>query len=206
MHPDHRRKIRVAVRLGVEVKFGRDQVACFARLHARCFEGSGIRVGGDAYYQELYDVLASANHVHCAVVYHRGVPMGGAFVPYTRYAGYYLAGGSAAEVEPSGAIKLLHWEIIKRLRAEGVAKYDFLGARLSSVQGTKLEFIQRFKARFGCELQRGYLWKLDVRRGHAMAWDAMHRANAWLKGRPPAPPDIIDQERAKANANGSLIA
>jgi hypothetical protein len=68
---------------------------------------------------------------------------------------------------------------------------------LSDVRGTKLEFIQRFKARFGCELQQGWLWKADVHPARCRAWDAMHRVNAWLKGRPPAPADIIDQERAK---------
>ncbi len=203
MHHDHRRKIRGAVRQGAEVRFGRDQLPAFAKLHARAFEGSAIRSGNEVYFQDLYDRLAQSDHVLCAVVCFGGTPMGGAFVPFTRHAGYYLSGGSAAEVEPSGAIKLLHWEIIRRLRTLGVEKYDFLGARLSDVQGTKLEFIQRFKSRFGCELQQGYLWKMDLRPAACQGWDVMHWVNARLKGRPLALPDIIDQEQAKARPAAS---
>ena len=136
-----------------------------------------------------------------AVVYHNDIPLGGVLVPLTTHSGHYWLGGSGSDVFPPGAVRLLHWEIIRELKRRGVACYDFVGARLSSVEGTKLEFIQRFKSRFGSELVRGLLWKIDVNPARCRRYDMVVslRRKLW-GGSPPGAGDIIDRERQKTLA------
>src|SRR4030095_8023638 len=111
----------------------------------------------------------------CATVYDaEGTALGGVFIAYTRYAAFYLHGGSTPDIAVPGAIRLLHWEAIRRLMNEGVQRYDFVGARLSDVSGTKLEAIQRFKSRFGSELVRGEIWKMDVSRSRTALYDSLN--------------------------------
>ena len=113
---------------------------------------TGMYCDSEECLTSLYDVLAKANRILCAVVYHQDRPLGGVLVPWTHHSGHYTHGGSGEDVHPAGAVRLLHWEVIRKLRDLGVEYYDFVGARLSPVEGTKLEFIQRFKSRFGTNL------------------------------------------------------
>jgi lipid II:glycine glycyltransferase (peptidoglycan interpeptide bridge formation enzyme) len=143
-------------------------------------------------------LLSSPERAICGVAYHEGIPLGALFVPFTKARAFYLFGGSAAEMTIPGANKLLHWEAIRSLRQKEVADYDFVGARLSDVRGTKLEDIQRFKARFGGELQRGYLWKTDIVKPIAKVFDLLVTVKRYLHGNlTSGTGDIIDQERGK---------
>ncbi len=142
-----------------------------------------------------YDELAQARMAVCGVVDDpRGTALGGLFVAYTRYAAFYLQGGSNENISLPGAIRLLHWEAIRRLMGEGVRQYDFVGARLSDVTGTKLESIQRFKGRFGSELVRGRLWKMDLRRGRTTFYESLNAIRCAWKMDFNQHLDIIDQE------------
>ena len=197
-HADYRNKIRAAIRQGAEVRFGRDQLPIFHQLHAATMTQTGMPHESLDAMSELYDVLAPTDRVLCAVVYHENRPLGGVFVPWTRHSGHYTHGGSGEDVHPVGAVRLLHWEVIRKLHAQGVGYYDFVGARLSSVEGTKLEFIQRFKARFGTELVRGQMWKCDVNPWKARLYDSLVKLRRVLPGgSPPGTGDIIDQELRK---------
>jgi aminoglycoside 3-N-acetyltransferase len=90
----------------------------------------------------------------------------------------------------------LHWNTIKLLKLKGVKRYDFVGARLSDVSGTKLEGIQQFKERFGAELEEGFLWKMNLNKFDIFVFDfliyAKHKANNL---NPPI--DIIESEILK---------
>ena len=86
--------------------------------------------------------------------------------------------------------------MITELKKRGVKKYDFVGARLSDVSGTKLAGIQKFKKRFGGELKRGYLWKKDINLMKCKLFDLALKVKLKLKG-VSMPKDIIDQEKIK---------
>jgi lipid II:glycine glycyltransferase (peptidoglycan interpeptide bridge formation enzyme) len=83
------------------------------------------------------------------------------------------------------------------MKTKGVKEYDFVGARLSDITNTKLEGIQNFKKRFGSELVKGYLWKLDIDKTKCKTYDSLLKIKCKLKGT-KFPKDIIDQELSKA--------
>lgn len=197
-HTNYRNEIRAAIRLGATVRFGRDQLPVFYSLYSQTMQESSMRHETLSEMTALFDGLDQHQRILCGVVYHNDIPMGGAFIPVTAHSGHYTHGGSAEKLSPPGAVRLLHWEIIRELRRQGVGHYDFVGARLGSVEGTKLEHIQRFKARFGGELVSGQLWKIDISPTKSRLFDLAVRVRRLFPGgAPPGQGDIIDQERRK---------
>ena len=194
MHPDHRREIRNASRQGTIVRFGADQVEPFYNLHAWTMRRAGCYCASLAYFHAFYAALAQRDHVLCGVAYFDGTPMAGIMVPCTESAGCYLYGGSRDSVKPSGAVKLLHWETIRSLRARGVRRYDLVGARLGNVTGTPFEHLQRFKKRFGARLEKGWLWKANLNWPMACLFRFGVLARRAAAGMWRVNGDIIDQE------------
>jgi lipid II:glycine glycyltransferase (peptidoglycan interpeptide bridge formation enzyme) len=47
---------------------------------------------------------------------------------------YYLIGGSASAYKNSGAMSLLMWEAIKKSKLKGIAKFNFEGSMIPSVE------------------------------------------------------------------------
>lgn len=86
---------------------------------------------------------------------------GAAIIYYNKQCAYYMYGGSV-EKPHTGALNLMHWEIIKDLKQKNVQIYDLVGARIHTINGSKLEGIQRFKSRFSTSMSIGYLWKYPI--------------------------------------------
>ncbi len=191
----YRSAVNSAGRSGAIIRSGADQVPVFHRLYAQTMERSKMSVNDLSFYQDLAGHMGES-HAHCAVVYFEDQPVGGIFVLYSTFGAYYLWGSSAATTKLSGLIKFLHWEVMKWARNKGVREYDFVGARLSDVSGTRLEGIQKFKARFGSQLEEGVLWKMDIDGKAIRSFDRILWWKQLLKGKKP-PTDIIDQENAK---------
>jgi lipid II:glycine glycyltransferase (peptidoglycan interpeptide bridge formation enzyme) len=82
------------------------------------------------------------------VVYDEGNPIGSVFFIHTNYAGYCTHAGSQGESKLYGAVKLLHYEMMKQLKKKGVKRYDLVGVRLKNTNPA-LEGIFRFKKGFG---------------------------------------------------------
>lgn len=191
---NNRTEIRHAQKEGVVIKHGKAQLAAFYGLYSQTMKRTGMFFEPLAYFEKYYSCLGEGR-IFCAVAYHHDVPQGAAFLPYTKYAAYYLYGASAEHVSINGAIDYLHWEAIKSMKEKGVRRYDFVGARLSDIANTRLEGIQHFKAKFGSQLEEGYLWKADIHKGYSRLFDMMLRLKLALKGK-AAPKDIIEQELA----------
>ncbi|HYX07012.1 MAG TPA: peptidoglycan bridge formation glycyltransferase FemA/FemB family protein, partial [Bacteroidales bacterium] len=144
------------------------------------------------HFERLYEFLTE-DHIHCSVAYINKISVGAQLTVFTNYGGYVLYAASASRISVAGAIKYMQWENIRLLKKKGVKRFDFVGTRLSNVSGTKLEGIQRFKKGFGCELESGYLWKIDLDRNISRVRDELlmlkmkmlHKTNK---------KDIIDQE------------
>lgn len=122
---------------------------------------------------------------------------GAVLILYSKYKSYYLYGGSTDNIV-LGAMNLLHWELIKILKNEGVKKYDFLGARLCPPKKSKLEGIQRFKSRFGTKMQIGYLWKYNINPIKSFIYSTLLKILAY-KNRRKFIGDIIEQEKNNFN-------
>ena len=94
-----------------------------------------------------------------AAVYKDNSLQGTAVVLYDDKCGYYLYGGSSPQPF-TGSVNFLQHCIILHLKSLGLSNYDFVGARLRVEPGSKFEGIQRFKSRFGSELDEGYAFNV----------------------------------------------
>jgi hypothetical protein len=202
MHSSHRRDIRRAERDGAVVRLGPGEIPAFHALYESTMRAAGFSAVSLEHLIGLHAVLGD-QHLVCAMAYDPdGVPLGGALGPRTRQAFYYLYGCSAPRPSIPGAVKLATWRLICDCLAAGARQYNFVGARLSDVSGTKLDDIQSFKSRFGSTLQEGVLWKADLSPAHVAVYDTVNGLRLGYRrlrhgGGPPAR-DIIDQEIARS--------
>ncbi|HKJ34341.1 MAG TPA: peptidoglycan bridge formation glycyltransferase FemA/FemB family protein [Balneolales bacterium] len=192
LNSKYRQAIRSAIRKNVEVRFGYNELIPFYKLYLQTMKRSKMYYKKKEHFERLYEFLKE-DHIHCSVAYINKISVGAQLTVFTNYGGYVLYAASASRISVAGAIKYMQWENIRLLKKKGVKRFDFVGTRLSNVSGTKLEGIQRFKKGFGCELESGYLWKIDLDRNISRVRDELlmlkmkmlHKTNK---------KDIIDQE------------
>jgi hypothetical protein len=204
LHGKHRNVIRNAKKQGVEIRIGRDQLDAFYALYQATMKRSEMHCESFSYFQEYFDSHGSRN-VICAVAYSKGIPQGALLIPHTEYAAYYVYGASADRMDVNGAVNYLHWEVILKMKALNVKRYDFVGARLSSTEGSRLAGIQQFKERFGSVLERGILWKTDIRELKCRMYDSVLKCYLWMR-KIHLSGDIIDQERRKTAGERKAVA
>jgi hypothetical protein len=191
LHGKNRNVIKNAQRKGIKILYGRKVLIDFYFLYEKTTKRSNMYCEEINYFKKLYDCLGA--NIVCSVCYHGNEPLGGLFMIYTNYCGFYLYGASSDKTTINGAINYLQWEMISLLKSKGVKMYDFVGARLSDVEGTRLGGIQKFKQRFGSRLEKGYLWKIEINRTKCFLHKILLKIKLKLKG-VPFPTDIIDQE------------
>lgn len=197
LHVKHRNVIRNAEKNGVELRYGKDCIKDFYMLYKQTMKRSNMYCQEISYFEKFYSEMQQTTI--CGVAYFNSIPQGGLFMPFTKFGAFYLYGASNEKIEINGSVNYLHWNTIKLLKEKGVKRYDFVGARLSNVSGTKLEGIQQFKKRFGAELEEGFLWKIDLNKNKCDIYDALLSVKTRLRGK-EIPLDIIDQENRKTYA------
>jgi len=106
---------------------------------------------------------------------------------------YAIYAGNAAP-QHQGANKLIYWEAYRLFKQLGVARFDFVGARINPAKGSKNEAINLFKQRLGAKLIQGYIWKYPLRPYKAFVYS---QAVKRLRGG-----DIVDLERHKLSEEG----
>lgn len=194
MQPRYRTAIRSAQKLNPEIRTGENELHHFWTLHKSTMDRTQMYYEP---YEEIKTLYQSAtNTTLIANCYINNELQGGVCIAYSTYGAYYLHGASAHTPASDGAIKFLHYWCMRTLKDQGVASYDFVGARLSDVSGTKLEGIQNFKKRFGSDLKKGYLWKKDISPFFCLIYDSLLILKLSLKAL-KVPKDIIDQEKSK---------
>lgn len=192
MQPRYRTAIAQARRMQAEVRYGLNELGAFARLHEKTMQRSNSWYETSAQIEQVLNALK--DNALLATVYINNELQGGLLLHYSTFGAYYMHGASSDHPEASGAIKFLHYEVMCRLIDEGVAFYDFVGARLSGNISPKLKGIQDFKRRFGSELESGYLWKKDLSEWRCKLYDLVLYWKCKLKHQ-SFPVDIIEQER-----------
>src|ERR1035437_9718299 len=201
LHSKNRNVIRNAEKNNIVLKYGEECIDDFFLLYKLTMKRSNMFCLDISYFKRFYMHLPQ--NTICGVAYHNHIPQGGLFIPFTQFGAFYLYGSSAEKIEVNGAINYLHWNTIKALKAIGVKRYDFVGARLSDVSGTKLAGIQQFKERFGAELEKGFLWKQDIQTLESAVFDEISLFRYKLKNVSPLL-DIIDEELKKSNSHDRI--
>jgi hypothetical protein len=159
LHPHHRRVVRKAQRDDVVVRNGPELLAVchdiismtLQRQRKPCLSLKQL----DAFRARLGD------QVSFYVAFVAGEPHASGLFIWDSASSYYIVGGTR-EHPHHGAGALLHWTAMRDMKSHGVGIYDFVGARVRPVSGSKQEGLQVFKSRFGTSLHRGHLWKYPV--------------------------------------------
>lgn len=154
LHSKHRNVIRKAEKDGVVISNSKEyKKACKDLVNETAARQYINRIS-----DESYNKMKDNPNIDFWVAIHNEEVVGAAILGWSLYGSYYIYGGSA-ELTHAGAMNLLHWEAIKKMKQRGVKQYDFVGARINPKPGSKQEGIQRFKSRFGGKFDKGFLWK-----------------------------------------------
>jgi lipid II:glycine glycyltransferase (peptidoglycan interpeptide bridge formation enzyme) len=186
LNSSHRRKLRLAMKQGVEIRNGLDEMNAAYELVRDTFKRSDMGfMDFDAFKRY---VLSLQENVKIFAAYYQGAVQGCVVVPFSIHSAYYVYGGSIPEPH-TGATNLLHWEAIRLFRSLGVKRYDFVGVRINPEEGSKQEGLMQYKQRFGGQFVQGYMWKYALK---PLKFAAYAIAVRRLRGG-----DIVDQERHK---------
>ncbi|MEI9475380.1 MAG: GNAT family N-acetyltransferase [Deltaproteobacteria bacterium] len=185
VHSKHRNVIRKAEKSGVLVKSGIEYLNPAAELVSATLQRANLK---SSFTRSLSEKLRG--HITAYICEYNGELQGSGIFLFSRKSVLHLWAGSIP-APFSGAINYMVWKAIQDFKKMGISCYDFVGARINPVPGSKLEGIQRFKSRFGVSLYRGYLWK------YPLSWkcryfDILKRGYYKLKRRKND--DVIDQE------------
>lgn len=186
----HRKKIRSALRDGVQIRCGFEYAETAYQIVKDTLRRSSLGFMSRDAFMRL--ILGLGENVKLFIAEHNGIIQGCTLFPFSAHSAYSLYGGAIEGMVP-GAMNLLNWEAIKLFRNENVQRFDFVGVRLNPSPGSKQEGIMTFKQRFGGELKRGYIWKYPLRPLPSLIYSFAARV---LRGG-----DIVDQEKHKLNTN-----
>ncbi len=185
-----RKYIRGSSTKEIVIKYGEECLPDFYLLLSQTLLREGAWCDSFENIQSFYRLLAPKN-ILCAVAYRGSLPEATLLVPYTNYLAFLYYGAAYENNGASTTNKFLHWEIMRKLKAEGVTKLILGGVRMGNVSGTKYERIQFFKERLGPEIVPGYIWKKDLNVTLAKAYDIIFGLRNSFKGT-KATPDVID--------------
>lgn len=186
LNSSHRRKVRLAMKHGVQIRSGMEYLNSAYELVRDTFKRS--RLGFMGYKEFNRYVLGLNENVKIFVADYQGFVQGCVVIPFSNYSAYYVYGGSIPE-PITGAMNLLHWEAIRQFREIGVQRYDFVGVRINPKKGSKQEGLMMFKERFGGQLVQGYMWKHPLR---PLKYTVYSLSVRLFRGG-----DIVDHERHK---------
>ena len=196
LHSKHRNVIRKAASNGLLIfrgkEYARDVVSLMNETSAR--QGDKYTFG-DKFIENLNKLGDNADW--WIVKDADGNIHGSAIFLWSKGAScYYLHGGSSSHTS-SGAMNFLIWEAMLTMKERGVTIFDFVGARLSTEPGSKLEGIQRFKSRFGSDMKVGYMFRITCNSFLYTLYDislSLFKIIRHIKSK-----DIIEEERKKGN-------
>jgi lipid II:glycine glycyltransferase (peptidoglycan interpeptide bridge formation enzyme) len=177
----------------IEIKTDNAQLDVLFKLYSDLHKSQNLYFDNYNYMSSMYKALAPDN---CTVtsLYYDGDIEGSLLVTHNSKEAYFLFGGAVYPTKSNGSIKYLHWEVVRKLKQKNVKKAILGGYRLSDVKGTKLNGIQEFKIRFGAEIKKGFLWKMDLNPSMAKLYDNLTALQAKLKGN-KIQIDVIDYEK-----------
>lgn len=197
LHSKHRNVVRKAMSDGIEIFHGQEYATDAIKIMQETF-GRQNKVSGldDSMIKRMLPL--GENVDYWVAKDSDGNLQGSAiFLWNNGHSCYYMHGGSAAHTKP-GAMNLLIWEAMKCMKERGVLVFDFVGARITTDPGSKLEGIQRFKSRFGSTLKVGYMFRVVTNKFYYTAYNIAVKS-AFLLLQHKLPGDPITEEREKGN-------
>ncbi len=158
---NYRNEVRKAQAENLQVQFDNSQFSPFYSLYKSTHQKQGIYFDPE---MELKNLIESLGEKNCriAVVRKGNEIYGASLVLFNADEAYYFQSGAIVNCPHPGANKLLQLEIMKWLKLQSVKRYVMGGYRLGDVSGTKYDGIQKFKMRFGAEVEKGFHFYTEV--------------------------------------------
>lgn len=186
----HKRLINKAKKNNVIIKSGPELIEDCARVFsAATFNGNHTLISKEE-IKKLLEYLPDIINIY--VSYNDTIPQSSLIYCSNRFCLYELYIGLAS-FSTGGENHLLHWQAIKDAKQNGINYFDFVGARINSLPGSKLDGIQKFKKYFGGKLFEGYLWKMPIAKCKYRFYKISIFIFFIISFRRP-PKDLIDQE------------
>ena len=155
----YRRHIRNAEKTGVIVEVGNHLFDDFYDFYkAQMIHNNAVYDQKDSLYKVLND--AKSNSV-CAVARLNGKIESVLFNLHDNTNAYYMWGASGKGAH-NGSFRLLHWELIKFYKKQGLSNYSLGGYRSKLSKTLKQEKLENFKLGFGSIINEGhhFIWVL----------------------------------------------
>ena len=186
----HRNMIRRGEKSEIDVKFGGvELLSDYMILDKQTWERSGESPDNEPIFKKYLEDLP--HNAFIGIAYKNSVPQCGLLGLYSKACFYYEFGSSAHKPEP-GSTHYLQWKTILKMKSAGVLRYSFVGCRIDVDKDTKLSNIQHFKAGFGGELVRSFLFKCEMNRLQSKVFKLLMFARSGKY-----PQDAIDYEKSK---------
>ena len=157
----HRRKIRIAMKNGVEIETcGSEKTGIFYEMMKETTERDGFELRSEAYFKKLLDTFGDRARLYIAYYTPEGgerIPIAGSLsVEYGDKFWYFY--GASRNIHRNVMPKyLLQWEMIRRAISLGCSIYDFRGvSRFDEDDG-----LYRFKIKFGAYKEE-FMGEMDL--------------------------------------------
>jgi len=152
---NYRNEIRKAIAEKVIVEFDQSYFASFYKLYKSTHQKQGIYFDSETELKNMVDCLGERSCFIAVAKNENGI-YGAALILFNANEAYYFQSGAVDNCPYPGANKLLQLEIMRHLKNLGIKRYIMGGYRLGEIAGTKYEGIQKFKMRFGAEIEQGF--------------------------------------------------
>lgn len=198
MHSKHRNVVRRAEKDGITVFNGNEYAEEVVSLMNDTYVRQGKVSGLDKHFITSLNSLGD-NVSYWVAMDIDGHTQGSAILLWSEdETCYYLHGGSANQTKP-GSMNYLIWRAMLYMKSKGVKYFDFVGARVTTEAGSKLEGIQRFKSRFGADMKVGFMWRCVTSNIHYYFYRILMYMYLRVLKRDKSNYDIIAEERSKGN-------
>lgn len=174
VHRSHRNCINYAKRNGMVLKIGGcELISDYLLLDRETWQ----RSNQEGYNSDLLEnFIQGLKDCSCiCIVYNQDVPQAGACYYYNKAMTYNLYAASANYIK-KGAMKFMHWEMIRYFKLMGVQTYNFIGYRFRVDPNSKHQGIQEFKRLFGPTLFQGYMFRTILKPSYRTMFQCLYQA------------------------------
>lgn len=143
-----RYNIKLALRKGVRVQKGSENLDAFYKLYSETTSREKITGRSHEYFKKMLDSFKDTDYFEIFVASYEGKPVASCIISFCDEVASYLYGGSSREHKEVMAPYLMHWHVIKEAQKRGCKKYDLIGRTAPGKEG-KWSGVTRFKEQFG---------------------------------------------------------
>ena len=151
-----RNEARKAINLGVtidEVEANESNLTAMYSLIHSTSQRKEFFVRDEAFTKSYWEAFKSAGQLHLYFAKYNHEVLAGAVVLVAGDSAWYKDGGSVRDKGNLMGPRLLQWEVIKKLKAEGIKQYDLSGVpKESELESSSMRGIYTFKTGYSNEV------------------------------------------------------